>query len=473
MTPERWREIEGLYHAAVQLNAQARAALLEGTDPELRHEVESLLAHDGSLPDLGLPVQPDAPAVGQLAPGGRLGLRLPDSPVWQAPNGSGAPIALGARLGPYEIVDTIGSGGMGIVFRAVDTRLGRSVAIKTARDSFSDRFAREARTIASLNHPNICTLYDTGADYLVMELIEGPTLADRIRKGPLPVDEALGIARQIAAAIDAAHEKGVIHRDLKPANIKIRPDGSVKVLDFGLAKSAAGSPPTPESLAVKLSGMILGTAAYMSPEQALGQEADKRSDVWAFGVVLYEMLTGSQPFKGATLPDCIAEIVRKEPDLAKAPARVRRLLGLCFEKDQQKRLRSLADWEHLIEPGETRRQSSGAPGFRKIAWVAVPAILIAAAAGIWSARSRPSGPPPARALPGQSAGGDLFRQKCLHFARRPESCFQRHGRKGWTMDPQSRHTRVAPASRRRARQIAILVAGQPLPGIRGARQRRK
>jgi serine/threonine protein kinase/Tol biopolymer transport system component len=373
MTIERWRQIEAVYHSALEHSPHERAAFIANAckgDPDLRSEVEDLVRRDESP-----------------------GWSLPDSPVWATRDEPGAPLAAGARLGPYEIVSTIGSGGMGVVFRAVDTRLGRSVAIKTSRGPFSDRFAREARTIAALNHPNICTLYDTGPDYLVMELIEGPTLADRICKGPLPLDEALRIARQMADAIEAAHESGIVHRDLKPANIKFRLDGAVKVLDFGLAKSTARKELAPDSLEVKLSGMILGTAAYMSPEQALGQEVDKRSDIWAFGVVLYEMLTGSRPFDGATASDCIADIVRNEPDLAKVPERVRRLVGLCLEKDPRKRLRSLGDWEHFVDPADVSlRKSRNQRSLRKFAWFAFPAILLAAAAGIWSAWSRPSGP---------------------------------------------------------------------------------
>src|SRR5271170_4919428 len=190
----------------------------------------------------------------------------------------------GHKLGPYEILSPLGRGGMGEVWRARDLRLGRDVAIKISGQQFSDRFEREARAIAALNHPNICTLHDVGPNYLVMEIVEGPTLAELIAKGPIPLDEALSIARQIAEALDAAHEKGIIHRDLKPANIKIRPDGSVKVLDFGLAKSGDAHEVTADSPTMMpgtLAGMILGTAGYMSPEQARGQAVDKRADIWA------------------------------------------------------------------------------------------------------------------------------------------------------------------------------------------------
>src|SRR5579863_4879574 len=238
----------------------------------------------------------------------------------------------GAKLGPYEIVAAIGRGGMGEVWRARDPRLGRDVAIKVSAQQFTDRFEREARAIAALNHPNICTLFDVGPNYLVMELIEGPTLADRIRQGPIPLDEALVIAKQIADALEAAHEKNIVHRDLKPANIKIRPDGSVKVLDFGLAKSAEYAEVTPDSpTMMSVPGMILGTAGYMSPEQARGQEVDKRADIWAFGVVLYEVVIGKRLFDGATVSDSIAAILKEKPNLTLAPEKTRRLLRRCLE----------------------------------------------------------------------------------------------------------------------------------------------
>ena len=261
----------------------------------------------------------------------------------------------GTRLGHYEIVETIGKGGMGEVYRARDTRLPREAAIKVSAEQFSERFAREAHAIASLNHPNITTLYDIGPDYLVMELVEGPTLADRIRQGVLTLDEASAIARQIADALEYAHEKGVIHRDLKPGNVKIRPDGVVKVLDFGLAKSglsnsASRSDESPTISAHQTeAGVVLGTAAYMSPEQAKGKEVDKRTDIWAFGCVFYEMLTGTPPHQGDSSQETLASILRDAPDLDKVPVQARRLLKRCLEKDPQKRLRHIGDVMTLLD----------------------------------------------------------------------------------------------------------------------------
>src|SRR5450631_4304011 len=232
------------------------------------------------------------------------------------------PLSAGAKLGPYEILSLLGRGGMGEVWRARDARLNRDVAIKVSARQFSDRFAREARVVASLNHPNICTLYDVGPNYLVMELVEGPTLAERIAEGTIPVEEALAIAKQIADALEAAHEKSIVHRDLKPANIKIRPDGSVKVLDFGLAKTGEAQEVTtnsPTTMPGTQIGMILGTAGYMSPEQARGKEVDKRADIWAFGVVFYEMLIGKALYHGETVSDILVEVLGKEPDLGALP----------------------------------------------------------------------------------------------------------------------------------------------------------
>ena len=248
------------------------------------------------------------------------------------------PLSAGDRLGPYEIVAAIGRGGMGEVWKARDPRLNRDVAIKVSALQFTDRFEREARAIAALNHPNICTLFDVGPNYLVMEYIEGPTLAERILPGPIPVDEALGIAKQIASALDEAQEKAIVHRDLKPANIKIKADGSVKVLDFGLAKAGEALEVTPDSptiLPETQAGVILGTAGYMSPEQARGEKVDKRADVWAFGVVLFEMVTGKRLFDGATVSDSLAAILTKEPDLMLAPLKTRRLAKVPGERSEE------------------------------------------------------------------------------------------------------------------------------------------
>ena len=264
MTPERFQQIEELYHAARTRTGEERAAMLAGADPELRREVESLLAQPGSARFLDRPAAQNA-------------TELLDTVTV---------VTNGASLGPYRIEGKLGQGGMGEVFRAVDTRLGRAVAVKTAHERFSDRFQREARAIASLNHPNICTLHDVGPNYLVMELVEGETIAARLKSGPLPLKTALLYASQIAAALVEAHGKGIIHRDLKPGNIMIARSG-IKVLDFGLAKSGAD-----ETLTA--SHMVMGTPAYMAPEQREGKPADARTDIYSFGCVFYEMLTGGR-----------------------------------------------------------------------------------------------------------------------------------------------------------------------------------
>jgi eukaryotic-like serine/threonine-protein kinase len=294
-------------------------------------------------------------------------------------------VSTGTRLGPYEIVSSLGSGGMGEVYRARDLKLGREVALKILPETFAAdaerlaRFQREAQVLASLNHPNIGAIYgleegpaeaggpsQAGAGpanaghyvrALVLELVDGPTLAERIARGPLPLDEVLPIARQIAEALEAAHEQGIIHRDLKPANIKLRSDGTVKVLDFGLAKliepgianRESGSvghglsqSPTITTPAMTMAGVILGTAAYMSPEQAKGRGADKRSDLWAFGCVLFEMLTAKRPFEGEDVSDTLAAVLRGDPIWnalpAEVPAVVRTTLQQCLEKDRRRRI---------------------------------------------------------------------------------------------------------------------------------------
>ena len=265
------------------------------------------------------------------------------------------PLAAGTRLGPYEVVALIGEGGMGEVYRARDPRLNRTVAMKTSREQFNDRFEREALAVAALNHPNICHLYDVGPNYLVMEHIEGETL-----RGPVPLDEALRIADQVALAIEAAHEKGIVHRDLKPANIKVTPEGVVKVLDFGLARMG----PTAESVDMSTSptmmmpteaGTILGTAAYMAPEQARGKIVDRRADIWAFGVVLYEILTGKQLFAGETVSDILVAVLKEEPDLSILPPRVRYAVERCLRKDPRKRWQAIGDVRIALEEVRRRR----------------------------------------------------------------------------------------------------------------------
>ena len=272
-------------------------------------------------------------------------------------------ITPGTRIGVYEVVAQIGQGGMGAVYRATDTSLGRQVAIKVLPDAFAAnpdrlaRFEREAKTLASLNHPHIAAIYgfekSAHQHALVMELVEGEDLSQRIARGAIPLDDALPIAQQIAQALEEAHEHGIIHRDLKPANIKVRSDGTVKVLDFGLAKAiepakssspSASLSPTITTPAMTQAGMVLGTAAYMSPEQARGIDVDKRTDLWAFGVVLWEMLTGARLFEGATVSDALAAVLRAEPPWAtlptSTPAGIKRLLRRCLEKDRKRRLDS-------------------------------------------------------------------------------------------------------------------------------------
>ena len=288
-------------------------------------------------------------------------------------------LSAGDKLGPYEILEQIGAGGMGEVYRARDTRLGRSVAVKVSAELFSERFEREARVIASLNHPNICALYDVGPNYLVMELVEGES-----PKGPLPLDETVRIASQIADALAEAHEKGIVHRDLKPGNIKIKNDGTVKVLDFGLAKvnaaAVAQSEDSPTiSMAATQAGVILGTAAYMAPEQARGKPVDKRADIWAFGVVVYELLVGKRLFVGETVTDTLAAVIEREPDWQKVSPHLQRLLQSCLKKDPKERLHDIADAKLLI--GDQRQEVVNAvspPSKAGLAWTVAGLCLLAA-----------------------------------------------------------------------------------------------
>jgi len=339
MKSERWEAIETLFHAARELHGEERASFLDkecGAEGSLRRRVDALLRGDEK-----------AEGILNVA-------------AWSIAN---------ARIGPYEIVDWLGAGGMGEVYRAHDTTLKRDVAIKVLPEVFSRdpdriaRFQREAEVLAKLNHPNIAAIYGleeaAGGRALILELVEGPTLADRIAQGAISIGEALPIARQIAEALDAAHERGVIHRDLKPANIKITLDGTVKVLDFGLAK-VRGDEPAEGAIAMNSQnsmntapGLIIGTVAYMSPEQARGKLVDKRADIWAFGCILYEMLAGRAPFERDTVADTLAAIIECDPEWsalpAPTPASVQRLVFRCLDKDLRGRLHDIADARVEIE----------------------------------------------------------------------------------------------------------------------------
>jgi Tol biopolymer transport system component len=398
VTPYRWQQIERLFHDALERPLEERAAFLDQScagDESLRREVDALL---------------DSPATAN---------RFLDRDALEVAAGlvsvSEMPVLSGRRLGVYQLQERIGSGGMGEVYRAHDTRLGRDVAIKILPHGFSAdanrqaRFEREARVLAALNHPNIGAVYgfeegvtESGETIrgIVLELIEGETLGERVRRRPLPIGETLVIAKQIADALDAAHEKAIVHRDLKPANIKIAPDDVVKVLDFGLAKTIADNAAFTQSVVPgnTVEGAILGTAAYMSPEQARGQTVDKRTDIWAFGCVLFEMLTGRAPFARETMSDTLAAILEAEPEWqmlpSSTPPNIIRLLERCLAKDMKRRIRDIADarmelgepvtgsssiareaMEARTQPGQTPTRMS-----RRLAWWLAASVLVMAGA---------------------------------------------------------------------------------------------
>jgi predicted Ser/Thr protein kinase len=342
MTPERFRQIEELYHAAREASPDERAALLAQTDPELRRELESLFAQRTGGEFLEWPAIQNAPNL------------LKDLTATE--------LRAGARLGPYRIESKLGEGGMGEVFRAIDTRLGRAVAIKTTREQFTARFEREARAVAALNHPHICTPYDVGPNYLVMEYIEGRNL-----KGPLPLAETLKYAAQICDALAAAHKQGIVHRDLKPANVLVTRSG-VKLLDFGLAKIKPNrvEDGNTETIALTQANTILGTLQYMAPEQLEGKEAEARTDIFAFGAVVYEMLTGRHEFEGKSQASLIAAILEREPaSIAdSAPPALDRVLRRCLAKDPEQRWESARDLKAELEwiaEGGAAITSAGTP----------------------------------------------------------------------------------------------------------------
>jgi Tol biopolymer transport system component len=387
LNAERWRQVEDLFHSVSELPEAERGAHLDracGGDAELRREVESLLtARNGTLIDGGIA----RAAAHVIRPRGQ----------WQ-----------GRTLGAYELGQLIGVGGMGEVYLARDTKLGREVAIKMLPEALTagidrrSRFEREARILATLNHPNIAAIYEVeeagDVRALVLELVDGPTLAERLEasSGPrargLAIDEALDIARQIARACEAAHRKGIIHRDLKPSNIKIAKDGTVKVLDFGIAKfeDAAAPAPTRSGAPTTGEGAILGTVAYMSPEQARGFAVDRRTDIWAFGCVLYEMLTGSRSFPGDTSADIVGAIINLDPDWSllppATPERVRNLLRRCLAKGPERRYHDMADvrleLDESLDPSAPARRRLPA----LVGWVAAAIVVVAAGALLWTER---------------------------------------------------------------------------------------
>jgi Tol biopolymer transport system component len=309
-------------------------------------------------------------------------------------------LSTSTRLGPYEILLLLGAGGMGEVYRARDSKLGRDVALKVVPEAFArdaehmERFQREAQVLASLNHPNIASIHGLeesgGVHALVLELVEGPTLAERIARGPIPIEEALAAARQIAEGLEYAHERGIVHRDLKPANVKVTAEGRVKILDFGLAKALAPEDSTPDisnsptlSIGATRVGVILGTAAYMSPEQAKGKKVDRRTDIWAFGCVLYEMISGKRCFKGETVSEALATVLMQEPDWShlpeSTPPRLRELLRRCLNKDAKQRLRDIGEARIAIEEVLSDPEAA-----------AIPATSFAGGAGVakWTQRKK-------------------------------------------------------------------------------------
>ena len=406
VTPERWRQLTEIFHAALARDARDRAAFLADAcagDEGMRSEIEAMLAQPGSSDGF----------LGGLA-----------FAATSTPDGMGTPDLTNRSFGPYHIEARIGAGGMGEVYRARDTKLGRAVAIKFLPHVFTNdperlaRFEREARLLAALNHPHIGAIYGfeeaDGVRGLVLELVPGETLAARLQRGSIPLIEALTIARQITDALDAAHEKGIVHRDLKPANIKITPDGTVKVLDFGLAKFEAREPDDGRvRLQSELSwtptiatggteaGRILGTAAYMSPEQARGESVDKRTDIWAFGCVFFEMLTGRAAFGGDTFPDTLVAILQGEPEwtaLPAIPGALRRLLQHCLEKDPRRRLRDIGDARLALDHSNggiaREEKEAGPPPHRlsRLLWPAVVTVALVTAAASWLVRYRSEAP---------------------------------------------------------------------------------
>ena len=360
---ERWRRTESLFQEALRQPVGDRDAWLRevcGAEADLYQDVASLLANHHESESAG----PWAAAAAHM-----IVERVLLEP--------------GQFVGPYQIVSFLAAGGMGEVYRARDTKLKRDVALKILPAAFARdadrmlRFQREAELLASLNHPNIAHIYGVEERALVMELVEGES-----PRGPLPFDDAWNIASQIADALEYAHEQGVIHRDLKPANVRITPRGAAKLLDFGLAKAYDDIPPSADpndspvmSPAGTVPGVVLGTAAYMAPEQAKGKRADKRADIWSWGVLLYELLTGEQLFKGQNGTETLSHVLTRQPELEKVPPQVRRVLRQCLEKDPSQRLRDIGDTRFLLER-DTQQDATTTK--RDLRWKTVSAALAVA-----------------------------------------------------------------------------------------------
>jgi serine/threonine-protein kinase len=417
MTPERYRRAGEIYNAVLDVPAGRRAEYLEHAcsgDNDLLGDVESLLAAHA---DAGQFMEAPHQDVGSLLES--VVVEISGADPGRPPDQSAAPdpaLTPGQRLDRYEVIDLLGSGGMGSVYRAFDPTLGRDVAIKALARTFRGdsaslrRFEREARVLAALSHPNIAAIYGferfDGWPYLVLERVAGETLAARMIRGAMPIEEALDVAGQIVAALEEAHAKGVVHRDLKPSNVMLTPDRRVKVVDFGLAKTVAARPALDVSAdPITASGVVIGTARYMSPEQVKGEDADTRSDVWAFGCVLYEMLTARPVFAGRSVSEVVAAVLRDDPDWhalpAETPTPVVRLLRRCLRRHPRTRLQHIGDARlELIESEDTptpdtSRARRSATRWRRGALAAVAVIVGLAAALLW--RSPPTGPAPAAA----------------------------------------------------------------------------
>jgi predicted Ser/Thr protein kinase len=383
MTPERFRRIEEIYHAACEHRPEEWSAFLDGAcqgEPEMRQRIERMLEPGSGNNDVL--DRPAGERLGEITemtqtrfkPGDASEEGMPGHPVFSLADR----LKSGARLGPYQIEILIGQGGMGKVYRARDTRLGRTVAIKTSHARFSERFEREARAVAALNHPHICTLYDVGPDYLVMELLEGETLASRLGQGPLPADEILRYGEQMFDALAEAHRLGVVHRDLKPTNIFIARNG-VKILDFGIARTDA-------SAGLTEANVVIGTPAYMAPEQLRGKLADARSDLFSLGLVLYEMTAGTPPFPGSSLGMMLNSGPVNVPPLPNAPADLGKLIFRLLEQDPAKRPQGAVEARDAL-----RKLGRGAKISRRA--VAAAVVLLLAGAGVfgtqaWLRRSR-------------------------------------------------------------------------------------